>query len=81
LFFFLPHDLIKNPPKTVPAARAEATIVLSGGRRMTKAITNTIADAKTANGIQYVTALDGLSDPDSMPVNDYRLVNPRSNIS
>ena len=81
MFFFLPHDLIKNPPKTVPTARAESTIVLSGGRRMTKAITNTIADAKTANGIQYVTALDGLSDPDSMPVNDYRLVNPRSNIS
>jgi hypothetical protein len=64
----LPHDLTKKPLKTVPAARAEATIVLSGGRRMIKAITNTIADAKTANGIQYVTALDGLSDPDSMPV-------------
>ena len=48
---------------------------------MIKAITNTIAEAKTANGIQYVTALDGLSDPDSMSVNDYRLVNPRSNNS
>jgi len=81
LSFFLSNDLIKNPPKTVPAARAEATIVLSGGRRMIKAITNTIADTKTANGIQYVTALDGLSAPDSLPVNDYRLANPQSNIS
>jgi hypothetical protein len=79
--FFLPNDLIKSPPKTVPAARAEATIVLSRGRRMIKAITNMIADTKTANGIQYVTALDGLSDPDSIPVNDYCLANPQSNIS
>ena len=48
---------------------------------MIKAITNMIADTKTANGIQYVTALDGLSDPDSIPVNDYCLANPQSNIS
>lgn len=79
--FFLSNDLTKKPIKTVPAARAEATIVLSGGRRMIKAITNTIADAKTANGIQYVTAFDGLSEPDSLPVNDYHLANPWSNIS
>ena len=48
---------------------------------MIKAITNTIADAKTANGIQYVTAFDGLSDPDSLPINDYHLASPWSNIS
>ena len=56
----------------MPAARAVATIVLSGGKRITKANTNTIADAKTAKGIQYVTALEGLSAPDSMSVNDNR---------
>ena len=35
-----------------------------------KAITNTITNAKTAVGIQYVTALEGLSVPDLIPVND-----------
>jgi hypothetical protein len=64
------NDLMKNPLKTVPAARAVATIVLSGGRRITNANTNTIADAKTAKGIQYATALEGLSAPGLIPVND-----------
>ena len=66
----MPNDLIKNPLKIVTAANAEAIIVLFGGRRSIKAVTNTIADAKTAKGIQYVTALEGLSAPDSIPVND-----------
>ena len=38
--------------------------------KITKDNINTIADAKTAKGIQYVTALEGLSTPDSMSVND-----------
>jgi hypothetical protein len=50
---------MRNPLKTVPAASAEAITVLSGVSRNMKAITNTIADANTAIGIQYVTALEG----------------------
>ena len=38
---------------------------------MIKDITNTIADAKIAKGIQYITALDGLSAPDLIPDNGY----------
>jgi hypothetical protein len=66
----LPNDLIRNPLKTVPAATAEAIIVLSGVRRNMKDVTNTIADANTAIGIQYVTALEGPSAPNLIPVND-----------
>lgn len=66
----MPSDLIKNPLKTVPAARAEAIIDLSVGRRNIQAITNTIADAKTGKGIQFVTALEGLSAPDLIPFNN-----------
>jgi hypothetical protein len=68
----LPNDLTKNPLKTVLAARTEATMALSRGRRIIKDITNIIADAKTARGIQYVTTLGGLFTPDSVPVK-YRL--------
>jgi hypothetical protein len=70
--FPLPNDLTKNPLKTVLAARTEATMALSRGRRIIKDITNIIADAKTARGIQYVTTLGGLFTPDSVPVK-YRL--------
>jgi hypothetical protein len=54
----------------VHAARAVVTRVLSGGRCIVEAITNTIADAKTAKGNQYVTALDGPFASDSIPSND-----------
>jgi hypothetical protein len=70
VYLSLTNDLIKKPLKTVPAASAEATIVLSVGSRSTKAITNTITNTKTVVGIQYVTALEGLSVPDLIPVND-----------
>jgi hypothetical protein len=70
VYLSLTNDLINKPLKTVPAASAEATIVLSIGSRSTKDITNTITNAKTAVGIQYVTALEGLSVPDLIPAND-----------
>jgi hypothetical protein len=66
--FPLPNDLTKNPLKTVLAAITEATMALSRGRRIIKDITNISADAKTARGIQYVTTLEGLFTPDSVPV-------------
>jgi hypothetical protein len=68
----LPNDLTKNPLKTVLAARTEATMALSRGRRIIKDITNIIADAKTARGIQYITILEGPFTPDSVPFK-YRL--------
>jgi hypothetical protein len=70
--FPLPNDLTKNPLKTVLAARTEATMALSRGRRIIKDITNIIADAKTARGIQYITILEGPFTPDSIPFK-YRL--------
>jgi hypothetical protein len=70
VYLSLINDLIKNPLKTVPAANAEATRVLSRGRRNMKDITNTIVNANNVVGIQYVTALEGLSAPDSISVND-----------
>ena len=70
MYLSLTNDLIKKPLKTVPAASAEATIVLSIGSRSTKDITNTIVNANNVVGIQYVTALEGLSAPDSISVND-----------
>jgi hypothetical protein len=51
--------MIRNPLKTVPAASTEAIIVLSGVKLNMKAVTSTIADANTAIGIRYVTALEG----------------------
>ena len=70
MYLYLINDLIKNPLKTVPAANAEATRVLSRGRRNMKDITNTIVNVNNVVGIQYVTALEGLSAPDSISVND-----------
>ncbi len=43
----------------MPAASTEAIIVLSGVKLNMKAVTSTIADANTAIGIRYVTALKG----------------------
>ena len=43
------------------AAMAEATMVCSCGIRITKAITNAIAAATAAIGIQTLTAVDALS--------------------
>jgi hypothetical protein len=76
LYLSLANDLIKNPLKTVPAANAEAIIVLSKGRCNMKDITNTITNAKTMVGIQYTTALEGLSAPGLIPVTISFMTNP-----
>ena len=76
LYLSLTNDLIKNPLKMVPAVSAEAIIVLSKGRRNMKDITNTITNAKTMVGIQYATALEGLSASDLIPVTISFMTNP-----
>jgi hypothetical protein len=76
VYLSLTNDLINNPLKMVPAVSAEAIIVLSSGRRNVKDVTNTITDAKTMVGIQYATALEGLSAPDLIPVTISFMTNP-----
>lgn len=52
----LPNERKKKLLKTIIAARAEATTVLSSGRLNMNAITNTIPAATRAKGIQYFMA-------------------------